>query len=54
VHPNLIGLHGSLAPPEPKTINGISIGSAVFAGLDCDRDRPTDRKTLIGYSVCKL
>jgi len=41
--PHLI--HGSLGPPESNNPNGISIGSAVFAGLTSVTDRPTDHAT---------
>jgi len=45
--PHLI--HGSLDPPESVlNPNGISIGSAVIAGLTSVTDRPTDRPR---YSV---
>jgi len=30
-------MDGSLGPPEFSTENGVSIGSAVFAGLTSDR-----------------
>jgi len=35
--------HGSLGPPEFLNPNGISIGSAVFAGLTSVTDQQTDR-----------
>jgi len=41
-------IHGSLGPPD-STPSGISIGSAVFAGLTIVTDRPIDRPR---YSVC--
>jgi len=41
--------HCSQGPLEFSTRNGISIGSAVFAGLISLTDRPTDRPR---YSVC--
>jgi len=42
---HLIGLHGSLGPPEAHNSNGISIGSAVFAGFTIVTDRPTHGQT---------
>ena len=41
--PHLI--HGSLGPPRVHNPNGISIGSAVFAGLTSVTDRTTDHVT---------
>ena len=41
--PHLI--HGSLGPPRVHNRNGISIGSAVFAGLTTVTDRQTDHAT---------
>jgi len=42
--PNL--MHSSFGPPEPVHIpNGISISSAIFAGLTIVTDRQTDRQT---------
>jgi len=38
-------IHGPLGPPKSSTQNGISIGSAVFAGLTSVTDRQT---TLLG------
>ena len=35
----------SLGPSQVLNPNGISIGSAVFAGLTSVTDRPTDRQT---------
>ena len=35
----------SLGPTQVLNTNGISIGSAVFAGLTSVTDRPTDRQT---------
>ena len=43
--PHLIGLRGSLGPPDSTNPNGISIGSAVFAGLTSVTDRRTHRVT---------
>ena len=43
VHPNLIRCF--LAPVRIHVPNGISIGSAVFAGLTTVTDRPTDHAT---------
>jgi len=45
--PHLI--HGFSGPLKSIIQNGISIGSAVFAGLTTVTDRPTDRRR---YSVC--
>jgi len=42
---SIIGLRGSLGPPDSTNPNGISIGSAVFAGLSSVTDRPTHRVT---------
>jgi len=57
--PKIARSHGGSEPPcntwflGPTRVlnpNGISIGSAVFAGLTTVKDRPTDRPR---YSVCK-
>jgi len=42
------GLHlprSSLGPPQSASLYGISIGSAVFAGLEVVTERQTDRQT---------
>jgi len=41
-----------LGPTPVHNANGISIGSAAFAGLTIVTDRQTDRQTDRRYSVC--
>jgi len=38
-------MHVSLGPRKSSTQNGISIGSAIFAGLTSVTDKPTDNST---------
>ena len=45
VHPNLIHASLEVGPTRVHNPNGISIGSAVFAGFTIVADRPTDRQT---------
>jgi len=49
--PNLT--HGSLGPSEPTNPNGISIGSAIFAGLTSVTGRSRDH-TIRSVTICRI
>jgi len=55
LHPCLIHVHGSLGRAHPSSQpNGISSGSATFAGFTIVTDRPTDHATPFAAVRCGL